>query len=148
MGHDVIRVVRFSPYRRGQGPVFTLRIWDTYQTTRDGKSVLGYRLTMSRTRPRHSPGCVRANDAALREICTCARLKPRVIFEAEDFAVPVMYSIDSDATVVALMGFLTLKPGDTDAEYFASDTDVQRDYRTCNADSLAMAVESRFGTDL
>jgi hypothetical protein len=70
-----------------------------------------------------------------------------VIFEGEDFAGSPMDGDDSDATMQALMGFLTLRPGDTDAEFFASDTEVQRDYRDHHAEALAMVVMDRFGED-
>lgn len=31
---DILRRVRFSPYRKGAGPVFRLTVWDTNYTDR------------------------------------------------------------------------------------------------------------------
>src|SRR5260221_6910840 len=42
------------------------------------------------------------------------------LFEGEDFGASPMQAIDSDATVPSLLGFLTLRPGGTDAEDFRS----------------------------
>ena len=49
-----------------------------------------------------------------------------VMFEGEDFAGSPMHADDSDACVRALLCFLTLRPGDTDAGYFAEYTEDQR----------------------
>jgi hypothetical protein len=48
-----------------------------------------------------------------------------IIFEGEDFAGSPMDADDSDETVAALLTFLTLRRGDTDAEYFESYTPEQ-----------------------
>jgi hypothetical protein len=114
---EVIRRCRFTPYRKGMGPCFTLTIWDTYRTDSYGKSCLGYRLTA----------------------------RGQVVFEGEDFYCPGGVAIDSDSCVASLMGFLTLKPGDTDSDYFAAYTEEQMAYCDSHAESLAMAVYDRFG---
>src|SRR5262245_31662472 len=96
---DIIRRCLFRPYRKG--PTFSLTMWDTGRF--GGKWLLGYRLTM------------RENG------------RRTVLFQGEDFGCSPMHAIDSDASVEALMGFLTLRPGDTDREYFKSYTQDQLD---------------------
>lgn len=125
---DTIRVLRFRPYRDPAMPSFVLCIWDTRRVDRRGCSVLGYRLNMLL----HS-----ANTHRARERIT--------VFEGEDFAGSPLHADDSDATARSLMTFLTLRPGDTDAEYFASDTELQRAYRDEHAEALGYEVERRFG---
>jgi hypothetical protein len=114
---DIIRRVRFTPYRKGMGPTFTLTMWDTGRmdtgapaiqaagrTGYGGKWLVGYRLTMRQGGRR------------------------TVLFQGEDFGCSPLHAIDSDAAVVGIMAFLTLRPGDTDREYFESYTTVQLDY--------------------
>jgi hypothetical protein len=117
--NDILRRVRFSPYRKGKGPIFSLTIWDTGQRDGRGRTYIGYRLKMGKT----------------------------VLFEGEDFAGSPMHGDDSDDNVKALMSFLTLKPGDTDAEYFEQYTEEQLAYCRQHADSLNMEVLARFGWD-
>lgn len=114
---EIIRKCRFSPYRKGMGPVFHLTLWDTFRTDPRGQSYLGYRLT--------SQGVT--------------------IFEGEDFAGSPMHADDADETIAALMGFLTLRPGDTDDEYFDDYTPEQIEYCEQNAEALSIAVYDRFG---
>jgi hypothetical protein len=45
-----------------------------------------------------------------------------VLFSGADYAVPSHEPIDSRDAALSLMSFLTLQPGDTDAEYFARHT--------------------------
>jgi hypothetical protein len=42
----------------------------------------------------------------------------KLIFDGEHFGCSPLHAIDSDGAVAELLGFLSLKPGDTDAEYF------------------------------
>ena len=127
MTGSFLRSVRLTPYRKGYGPRFTLTITDTGRTDHLGKFVLGYRLVQI--------GNTRTPDGRSR----------RVIFEGEDFACSPLHAIDSDDTIASLLGFLTLRPGDTDAEYFANYTDVQREYCDLHAETLAVEVSARFG---
>lgn len=117
MIRDILRICRFTPYRKGMGPAFTLRLWDTHRTDDDGKWCLGYALSMA--------GGV-------------------VLFQGEDFYCPKWQAADSDATVRALMTFLTLRPGDTDAEYFADYTPEQLSYCDHHAEALSAYVLCRF----
>lgn len=122
----IIRRCRFAPYitiaPSGQEmPTFHLTIWDTYRTDRLGKSILGYRLT-SYLKGKHT-----------------------LLFQDTDFACSPCVAIDSDNCIASLMGFLTLRPGDTDKEYFANYTPEQLEYCQQHAESLACEVMSRFG---
>lgn len=122
---DILRRVRLSPYRKGQGPTFSLTLWDTGRTQhrvgRFGCPELGYRLTM------------RENGRSV------------VLFEGEDFGAGCGTAIDSDAAVAGILGFLTLRPGDTDDEYFEKYTEAQREFCDRHAEFLACEVMSRFG---
>jgi len=118
----LLRTVRLTPYRKGKGPTFTLRTWDTFRSDNLGKSVLRYSLTQ------------RDVDGTVTEL-----------FSGSDFACSPMYAIDSDSACASLLGFLTLRPGDTDAEYFENYTDAQREFADAHAERLACEVYARFG---
>lgn len=60
------------------------------------------------------------------------------IFEGSDFAGSPMNSDDSDETLRNLLGFLTLRLGDTDREYFDSYTPEQISFRDGPAEHLSM----------
>jgi hypothetical protein len=117
MERDIIRRCIFRPYRRGQGPTFRLTMWDTHRADSMGKWVIGYELKEGRD----------------------------VLFAGEDFRCSPLHSIDSDDAVQGIMGFLTLRPGDTDAEYFDAYTEEQLAYCTHHAEALGLAVLNRFG---
>jgi hypothetical protein len=89
---------------------YVLVVWDAHRRGRDGKSVLGYAF--------YAPGAS----------------KP--LFEGEDFSTPGV--VDSDEVLRGLLGFLTLRPGDTDREYFASYTKDQLDFAETDAEELQM----------
>lgn len=117
MPRAILRRCLFRPYRKGCGPVFTLTVWDTYRLRdRDNHTILGY----------------------------CLRMNGKVLFEGQDFGCPSCTPIDSDAMVASLMGFLTLRPGDTDREYFANYTSAQLEYCQQHAETLGSLVQSRF----
>ena len=124
---STLRTVRVCPYALGKGPRFVLVTWDTYRTDGRGCSVLGYRLNM---------------------VTGTGRTADRVtLFEGEDFSGSPLHADDSDETLASLMTFLTLRPGDCDAEVFASDSPVQAAYRQEHAEVLAMEAERRFRGD-
>lgn len=81
-----------------------LLLWDTLKQDSLGKCLLGYAL--------YAPG----DDDP--------------IFVGADFACSPMRAIDSDAALRSLLTFLTLKPGDTDADYF--DNYTPRQISWCN----------------
>ncbi len=121
MTDQPIRTVRFTPYLKGMGPTFTLTLWNNHTQDRMGKSMIRYRLNMSESGKRST------------------------LFEGADFACSPLHAIDSDGAVEGIMGFLTLRPGDTDAEYFESATDAQVAYGEQHAESLSCDVLGRFG---
>jgi len=119
MSHTILRTVILAPY--ANGPRFTLQLRDTGRFN-GSHTTLAYTLSMK------APG------------------KPRtIIFDAADYGVPSHQCIDSDDAVRGLLGFLTLRPGDTDSEYFETYTDAQRAYCAEHAEALAMATYDRFG---
>ena len=120
--NDRLRVVKLRPYRPGLGPIWTLTLWDTHRVDRLGKSILRYRLTEN-----------------------CPIDGKTVLFEGEDFACSPMHAVDSDYAVAAVLGFLTLRPGDTDAEYFESYTPRQLEFCAQHAEYLQSYITDRFG---
>lgn len=115
---ELLRRFVFRPYRKGMGPVFRLKVWDANRTEY-GKNMLGYELRMGRT----------------------------VLFTGEDFGCSPLHSIDGDNAAAAIMGFLTMRPGDTDPEYFANYTPEQLAYCAEHAEALSCEVDARFGRD-
>ena len=118
-----LRTVRFTPYLKDRGPRFTLTMWDTNTRDRYGKARLAYRLNMHE------------ND------------RTQELFDGNDFCCSPMDAIDSDACVEAIMGFLTLRPGDTDEDYFDDYTPAQREYCEQHAESLGCEVMTQFEKD-
>lgn len=94
-------------------------------------NVEGYRLTTYATTGRDSRG----------QTTIGYRFHGRdgkVIFAGEDFHGSPMHADDSDATLRALLGFLTLRPGDTDREYFEGYTPEQMAFARGDAERLSM----------
>ena len=92
---------------------FTLLMWDTHSRDWRGQTRIGYELW---------------DRGAL-------------VFTGEDFSGSPMHADDSDATVASLLSFLSLKPGDTDREYFDSYTPAQLEWvESGRADDLSMIV--------
>lgn len=83
---------------------FTLRLWDTYRRDSRGQTVLAYELKDGR----------------------------KVIFSGSDFTGSPLHADDSRQTVAALLNFLSLKPGDTNREYFDKYTPEQMEW--CQSD--------------
>jgi hypothetical protein len=108
----------FRPYRTG--PSFILCTWDAEKRDGMGKNIIRYRLAM--------------REAGV----------STVLFAGEDFACAPSDAIDSVATAEALMSFLTLRPGDTDEEYFAKYTQAQLDYCAQHAEALHAEVSARW----
>jgi len=149
------------------GPRFRLQLFDTGKTGHDGKYVLAYKLTQislpsfdilgnyghgwetvtaeeTRELARTQLKCYRENEPQYshRIRQTVERI---VLFEGEDFRSSPLHAVDSDETVEAILGFLTLRPGDTDSEYFVNYTDVQREFCSAHAEYLNVASLDRFG---
>ncbi len=118
---SLLRTIRFAPYRKGMGPAFTLTMWDSGRVDDRGSTVIRYRLSM------------RENGRTV------------VLFSAADYSGSPGVAIDSDENAAGLMGFLTLRPGDTDPDFFADDTDEVRAYREYHAEALSLEVMNRLG---
>jgi hypothetical protein len=101
-------------------PHFILQTWDANRRNGMGKHLLIYKLTM------------RENGKSVG------------LFAGDDFGCSPMHAIDSIATAEALMSFLTLRPGDTDADYFKAYTPQQLDYCARYAESLSAEVGARW----
>ena len=91
------------------GGDFKLTMWDTGRTDWRGQTNIGFTL----------------------EDCG------RVIFEDEDFCGSPMHADDSDETVGALLGFLSIRPGDTDMGYFSGYTRAQFQWCDERAEELS-----------
>lgn len=63
-----------------------------------------------------------------------------VIFQGEDFRPSAFDAWDSYTSVLGLLGFLTLLPGDTDAEYFADYTPEQMEWAEEYAEGLSVLL--------
>jgi len=66
----------------------------------------------------------------------------QVIFEDVDFFTPLGMTKDMCRVAGELLCFLTLQPGDTDAEYFDAYTDAQIDWRDTYAEDLSAEVSA------
>ena len=82
------------------GSCFTLRLFDTFTTDSLGKCRLAYELYH----------------------------KDKLIFKGDDFCCSPMHAIDSDECTAALLGFLSMGPGDVDPEYFNEYTKEQLNF--------------------
>ena len=94
---------------------FRLSLYDTGKTDRRGQDLLAYMLV---------------DDA----------FEPRLIFQGIDFAASPLHAVDSDATAAALLGFLSLRPGDTDEEFFRSYSPMQLEWCQQRAEALSMVA--------
>lgn len=99
-----------EPLRVWQSGRFRLELGDTGRRDWRGQSRLAYRFTDGGS----------------------------LIFEGDDFAGSPLHADDSDATVAALLAFLSFRPGDTDADYFASYTPAQLDWARANGEELSL----------
>jgi hypothetical protein len=92
---------------------YKLILWDTGKRDREnyGHEYLGYRFI--------------APDGT-------------VLFQGTDFGVPYGTDTTSDTVLRDLLGFLTLKPGDTDDEYFDKYTEQQMAFAQGDAERLSI----------
>lgn len=120
---DVMRDVVIRPYIPGL-PIFRLQLIDTGQVGYYGKSGIGYRLAEY------------SDDGKL----------VQVIFDHEGHGIiwhPGV--IDDDEAVGQVLSWLTLKPGDTDEEFFADYTDDQLFFAEEHGESLELDAEAYQG---
>ncbi len=113
--------IRTVIFRNVDGVRYTLRVWDTGRLDSRGCSYLAYHLYQGFGR------------------------STWVLFEGDDFAGSPLHSDDADETMRALLVFLCLRPGDTDAEHFASYSAEQLAWAISGAEALAQASHHRFG---
>jgi hypothetical protein len=92
---------------------YRLELYDTLTTDRYGKSVLAYRFFH----------------------------RGRLLFAGADFHGSPLHAVDADATVAGLLAFLSLKPGDTDPEYFEDYTPEQLAFARAEGENLSLYVE-------
>ena len=111
MDRDYLVQIKLSPYLPGRGPTYGLETWDTGRVDDRGQTIIGY-----------SFGPLDPS--------------PHTLFEGEDFAGSPMHADDSAETVAALLGFLTLRPGDTDSDYFADYSAEQLEFCDTDAETL------------
>jgi len=120
VAHDAFDSLRHVRLESGH----TLRTWDTGRTRGTGM--------MARTRIGYEFKDPRG----------------AVLFRGDDFGPSPMHADDSDATLRALLGFLTLRPGDTDREYFADYTPAQMAFAQNDAELLHFVYSDEVvGTD-
>jgi len=87
-----------------EGDGFRVEVWDTHQDKEPNHWQLAYRFY------------------------DCGKL----IFEGTDFGCPKHQAVDSDWAVTELLCWMSLRPGDTDSEYFDRYTEAQMEW--CRAD--------------
>jgi len=94
---------------------FILELWDTLQREGGafGRCFLGYRLTGPEG----------------------------VVFEGEDYSPGASTAIDSDESLRGLLGFLTLRPGDTDTGHFENYTPEQIFFTEQDAEYLSIYAD-------
>ena len=120
-GYEHVRTARFAPYRKGCGPTFRLELYDTRELCHGSPH---WRL-------------------AYRFFQVTGRIN-ELIFEGEDYGCSPCDAIDSDASVASLMTFLTLRPGDTDDEYFEKYTERQLRFADEHAEALSCLCIDRY----
>jgi len=97
---------------------FVLKVYDMQRQDRYGKWVVGYKFWD----------------------------RGQLIFKGRDFHCSPLHAVDSPATAYGILGFLSLRPGDTDREYFDSYTPKQLAWcQSSRADELALKVDLVYG---
>ena len=150
----IIRLVRFRPYRRGFGPTFSLALYEVPgQSDRIGYDLVQHNPRIDRadcsacggTGKVLLNGVARINSQAYScTDCGPSQKRSHTVFTGSDFRPSPLHAWDSDETVAAVMGFLTLRLGDTDRDYFENYTAEQIEFRDSHAETLAWEVYSRF----
>jgi hypothetical protein len=131
--HDVLRTVVFRPLTDGVS--YHLLVWDTneYSTDMFRKPRLGYAFAKNTPGPHDAQGNPDP-EGAIDGYTT-------LLFLGTDFYCAPGDAVDSDEMIRSLMGFLTLRPGDTDDDYFADHTPKQRAFTESSAcEVLSMVV--------
>lgn len=100
-----------EPIRHIEFDGYRLKLWETPKQATTGQWLLAYEL-------QHPDG--------------------RVLFTDEDYGCSPMCAVDSDECVRGLLGFLTLRPGDADDEYFDGYTAEQLEWAEAEAELLSL----------
>jgi hypothetical protein len=160
--------VRLAPYLKGKGPTFTLRIWDDLPSDPQGRFQVAYELrqhagseyVVQQHTGSHGWEDVTCESdpkearARLREYRdnqpeyparVVERRPTRVLFAGDDIHLSAGTCTDSDRAVAEVLGWLTLKPGDTDEEFFKDYTAEQLDFARTHAETLGIHSTDRFG---
>jgi hypothetical protein len=135
---ELVREVTFTPYAPGQGPAFKLELYSgDFGRFPTGQERMGYRLTQIDA----GPGCGLGLPCGPQ----CERRHmPLVLFEATDFGRAPGNTEDGNATVESIMSFLTLRPGDTDEDYFKDYTPEQLAFAEQHAETLQCEVQALY----
>jgi hypothetical protein len=115
----LLRRDTFTPYLGQDEPIFILSLWDIGQWDSEGRATLKYELVQEQEGK-----------------------APIVLFAGKDFSPGHSTAIDSDSCVEGLMGFLTVKPGDTDDDYFKDYTRAQLAFCAEHAEALSSEIEN------
>lgn len=103
----------------------TLTVWDAQTRAHTGQHQLRYTFLAPFLYDWAKRACKEHGAAG----CSCPpeyrETEAQVLFCGSDYGVSPMHSVDSDAALLGLLGFLTLRPGDTDSEYFTGYTPAQ-----------------------
>lgn len=115
MKHNIDDLGELRHVRLEHHPEVVVRLYETYDRAPTGQQKLAYRLTHG----------------------------GETIFEGEDYGCSPRNPIDSDEALRGLMGFLTLRPGDTDPEYFEGYTPRQLEWAETHGEELSLyAIET------
>jgi hypothetical protein len=124
MDKELIKSVRFTPYLTGMGPSFLLELYDGGGHDAAGRWAVDYRLIQ----------CGWTNSIGTRE-------KRKVIFDSAFGSQSPVFThdaIDSRKAALTVLSFLTLRPGDTDREYFADYTPDQLEFADQHGETLSI----------
>ena len=81
-----------------------------------------------------------------RRVAYCLRdPSNEIIFEGDDFCASPLRDCEGPESARALLTFLTLRPGDVEAEYFASYTTTQIAWRDNHAEYLYLWTDDQEG---
>ena len=114
----------FQPYIQGKGPIYILTLYEPPPPLdRDSAGRWGVGYTLERKEGG----------------------KKMLLFDSDTNGIAYAHlSVDSDERAHDVMGWLTLKPGDTDEEFFNKYTPEQREWAESEAEELGYTVMSRW----
>lgn len=107
--YELMETFEYKPYIDGY-PVFKLELWYTGGIDHYGKSKVAYKFFQD----------------------------DELIFSGDDFYPSPLYAVDSKESANALLGFLSLQPGDTDNEYFENYTERQMQFALEHGEALSI----------